>query len=95
MRPPGVERDAQRFVRPQQMRLPDHIGQRTGPQAFGQRHIGPMGRIGGEQVVAHGQQEKNTGGSNAHYTMRRPWPAGLPCARRRASRPYIFTTSTP
>ncbi|KAK85126.1 hypothetical protein L499_A1927 [Bordetella holmesii CDC-H635-BH] len=54
-----------------------------------------MGRIGGEQVVAHGQQEKNTGGSNAHYTMRRPWPAGLPCARRRASRPYIFTTSTP
>ncbi len=56
MRTPRIESDAQGFVRPEQVRLPDHVGQRARAQPLGQGHIRPMRRIGREEIVAHWQQ---------------------------------------
>ena len=66
----------------QQVRLPDHVGQRARTQALGQGHVRPMGRIGREEIVAHWQQMGNKARvSRQHYTTAgyRPPPNESPC----------------
>lgn len=79
---PDSEGHAQRLVRAQQVRLPDHVGQRARTQALGQGHVRPMGRIGREEIVAHWQQMGNKARvSRQHYTTAgyRPPPNESPC----------------